>query len=347
MFEKGRCRQHDVGHRCGLGQKLLVHAHKEIVPGETLPHQPGFRRDHHRVGVLNHQRRDRRSAAEVALVAGEDRADARLVEDARPVIDDVEPFKQRPVEPEPLMVRVMRTAALVLPGAGHRRQAGHRMHLRRAVARAREAIADPDKAAIRLAVQPGEFDDLLRRKAGDAGGPFRRALPQMCFEPGWIVGVPRHVCAVGIALGEQHMHDGAGERAVGAGQRRQVQIGDRGGAGAVRVNDHELGAAPMPRLGDVLHHVDLGRNRVAAPDHHEVCLGDFAPVDAAHRSDPGEPAGIGQRVADRRVLPRIAQHMPETLNAVALHPAHRAGVEMRPHRFGAVPLRRRHHPFGD
>ena len=39
MFEKGRRRQHDVGHRGRLGQELLVDADEQIVAAEALVHQ--------------------------------------------------------------------------------------------------------------------------------------------------------------------------------------------------------------------------------------------------------------------------------------------------------------------
>ncbi len=132
------------------------------------------------------------------------------------------------------------------------------------------------------------------RKAGDARRPGRVAVAQMGFEPGRVVGVARQIGAVGVALLEQHVHDGAGERAVGAGQRREVQVGDLGRAGAVGIDDDELGAALLFRRRDMGHHVDLGRDRVAAPDDDQVGFGDLARIDAAFRADPGEPAGIGE-----------------------------------------------------
>ena len=55
-----------------------------------------------------------------------------------------------------------------------------------------------------------------------AGRPFRRARRKMRFEPVRVVGVFREIGAVGIALAEQHMHDGAGQRAVGAGLQHQA-----------------------------------------------------------------------------------------------------------------------------
>ena len=52
------------------------------------------------------------------------------------------PLDQPAVEADEPVVRLQRAAAFVLPGAGHRRQAGDREKIDRAVALAREAVAD-------------------------------------------------------------------------------------------------------------------------------------------------------------------------------------------------------------
>ena len=127
------------------------------------------------------------------------------------------------------------------------------------------------------------------------------------------------------------MHHRAGERAVGARQQCKVHIGQFGRPGAVRIDDDELRAALPARLRDLGHHIDLGRYRVAAPDDDQVGLGHFARVGAAFRADPGEPAGVGQRHADCRILPRVAHRVPQPVLPVALHEPHRPGVVMRPH----------------
>lgn len=84
VLEEGRRRQDDVGHRRRLGQELLVDAGEEILAQEAGTDLRRIRRDHHRVGVLDEERRHRRPVAERIPVAGQDRADARLVEDADP-----------------------------------------------------------------------------------------------------------------------------------------------------------------------------------------------------------------------------------------------------------------------
>ncbi len=95
------------------------------------------------------------------------------------------------------------------------------------------------------------------------------------------------------------------------------------------------------------HDVDLGRDRVAAPHHDQVRFGDLAPVDPALDPDPGEPAGIGERVADRQILARPPHRMAQPVDAVALHDPHRAGVVIGPHRLRAVAAGGLGQPLGD
>ena len=236
VLEKCRRRQHDVGHRRGLGHELLVDADEQVVAGKALTHETEFRGDHHRIGILDEECGNRRAVAEVAAVAGQHRADARLVEDAGRRVEHVEPFEQGAVERHQPVVRLQRAAALVLPGAGHGRQAGHREELCRAVARARKAVADADIAPLRAAVEPREIDDRLFREAGDRRRPGRVAGFEMGFEARGVVGVARHVAPVRIAFLEQHVHDGAGESPVGAGKGCEMHIGGLGAGGAVGID---------------------------------------------------------------------------------------------------------------
>src|SRR5713101_8521640 len=91
--------------------------------------------------------------AQIAPVAGEDRTDARLVEDARLGIDNVVALDQRAIEAiETAAIGVERAAALILPRPRYRRQAARGEKLRRAVARAREAVAEAQVAALGAAV---------------------------------------------------------------------------------------------------------------------------------------------------------------------------------------------------
>ena len=162
MLEEGRGRQHDIGHRRRLGHELLVDADEEIVAGEASRTLFGVRADHHRVGVLDQHRRHRRPVAEIAAspVSTGPMRDWSSIADRR--VEHVEPLDQRAVERIEPAIAVERAAAAMLPGAGHRRQAGDRVQLRRTVARAGEAVADADEAALGAAIEPGEIDDRRR-----------------------------------------------------------------------------------------------------------------------------------------------------------------------------------------
>src|SRR5215510_6944142 len=111
-----------------------MYADEQIRPGEAAMHEARLRRDYHRVGVLDQQCRDWRPVPDVAPVAGQHRPDARLVEDAGRRVEPVETLDQCEVNGDEAEVRIELPAALVGPGAGHRRQARDGEELRGAVA---------------------------------------------------------------------------------------------------------------------------------------------------------------------------------------------------------------------
>ena len=327
LQEHGRG-QHHVGHGGGFGEELLVHGDEEVVARQAVAALAGLGADHDGVGVLDEQRLDRRTRAEVARVAGQHRSEAGLVEAAgRPVAGGVQPLDQRLVEIVDGAVAPERAAALDRPGTGHRRQAGGGMQIGRAVARAREAVADAQIALLGGTVEPREVFDLGDGQAGDLGGPGRIAGDEVGLDLLVPVAVAGQVVAVGQAVAQQDMDHGAGQRRVRAGLERQMQVGLFGRSGTVGVDHHQLGAVGFLGAGDVRHDVDLGADRIAAPDHHQFRLGDFAGVHAFLGTDPGQPAGIRQGDADRRPLTRVALGMTQPFDAVALHVPHGAGVE--------------------
>ena len=134
------------------------------------------------------------------------------------------------------------------------------------------------------------------------------------------------IVAIGIAVAERDMHHRAGQRRVGAGPQRQMHVGHRRGAGAVRIDHHQLRAALLPRARDMRHHVDLGGHRVAAPHHDQVGARHLARVRPDEAADAGHPASLADRRADRLGLARIAHDVAQPVDAVALHQPHRAGV---------------------
>ena len=289
--------------------------------------------DRQRILVLDQQSMHLRPIAQFRPIPRQHAPDPAHVEFADGAVARIEPLDQRLVDVVHAAVRPQRAAALVLPGAGDGRQAGHRVHVRRAVAAARETVAATDVAALGAAIQRREFFDLLHRQAGDRRRPLGAARLQMHLQRVGIVGVARHVGAVGVAVAERHVHHRAGQRAVGAGARRQMQVRRRRGRRAIRIDHHQFRSALFPRACDVRHHVDLGGDGIAAPHHDQVRLRHLARIDAAALADAGLPAGFRQRGADGEVLPRVAHDVAQPVDAVALHQAHRAGIVERPDRF--------------
>ena len=70
-----------------------------------------------------------------------------------------------------------------------------------------------------------------------------------------------------------------------------MEVGLLGGRGAVGIDDDEPGPAFLTRRRDMGHQIDLGRDRVAAPDDDQIGFGDLAPIDPTLGSTPAsQPA---------------------------------------------------------
>ena len=221
------------------------------------------------------------------------------------------------------------------------------MHIGGAIARAREAVAEAEEGALVVADQFGESLDGLDRRAGDRGGPSRIARAQMRFQFARRVGVFVQVIPIGFAVAEQAMHHRAGERAVGARLHQHGQVGLLHGAVHVDVDRRDLGAAFLARVDRVRHHVDLGIDRVGAPDHHQIRLRHFARIAAGDLAGSGGKAGIGRIDANRRMKAGIFLGVTQPVDAVAHHQAHGAGIIIRPDALGAVALLARQEILGD
>ena len=142
------------------------------------------------------------------------------------------------------------------------------------------------------------------------------------------------VLPIRVTVAEQHVHDRAGERPVGAGLDEEGEVRLPHGGVVVDVDDDDLRAALLSRPDRVGHHVDLRVDRVRAPDHDAVGDTHLARIGARELARAGNPAGPGHVGADRRELAGVALGVAEPIDAVAHHKAHRSGVVVRPHRLG-------------
>jgi hypothetical protein len=110
------------------------------------------------------------------------------------------------------------------------------------------------------------------------------------------------------------------------------------GAVHVDVDRRDLGAAFLARADRVRHHIDLGIDRIGAPDHHQVGLRHLARIDAGNAADAGGKAGIGRIDADGGMEAGIFLDVAKPVDAVAHDQAHGVGVVIGPHALRAVAL---------
>ena len=212
------------------------------------------------------------------------------------------------------------------PGAGERGQAGDVAHRHAATGAAVEAVVEPDETARAAPVFDGEAADGRGGEAGERRRPLRRAGAHARGKPVEAQGVAGDVLAVEQALGDQHLHHRERERAVGAGQRGEVEVALLRGVGAARVDAHQAGAAPL-RLLQVAPAVQVGDHRVGPPDEDQAGLGGGLGVGAEHGAHGGPPAVRAGGGADRAFEQGRAEAVEEApIQALALHQAHGAAV---------------------
>jgi hypothetical protein len=101
-------------------------------------------------------------------------------------------------------------ASLVRPCAGDGGNAQSRVHVRRAVALAREAVAQAEEASFRPPDQRGEILDLGDAEAGDRARPGGTATPHVRLELIRRVGVSLEIVPVSDTIAKQDVHHGAG-----------------------------------------------------------------------------------------------------------------------------------------
>ena len=145
-----------------------------------------------------------------------------------------------------------------------------------------------------------------------------------------VSGVLSDVIPVYPLLGKQHMHYCTGQSAVSARAQHQVQIRLLCCTSSVGVYDYQPCIIVSASFGDVVHNIDLRVHRISAPDYHQIRLTHQANITAPLGSRTGNPTGIGECRAERRMLPRCTVRMTEAIKAVALHQPHGAGVVKRP-----------------
>ena len=335
-LQEGGRRQHDIGVAGGRRHELLVDAQEQVVPRQPGAHRAAVRRHLGGIGVLDQHRRDRRTTFQRAGRAGQHRADARLVERADRRIGKIEAVGEVQIQAPVLQPGIEGAAALLLPRAGEGRQAAHGVHGDGPVARPGEAEAEAQEAPPGPAVQPGEVDNVLFRQAGNLCRPGRRPAQDMALDVRAEVGQPGEIIPVRQPFGQDHLHHGERERAVGARAQDQRPVGRLHRRRVVDVDYHELGAALLAGAPDVAHQVDMGGDRIAAPHDDQVGFRRLGRVGAGQHADAGLPARGRRADANGRALFRIALGVAQPVEAPAADEAQGAAGMIGPDRLAAV-----------
>ena len=259
----------------------------------------------------------------------------RLVQTTNACVSDVQALDHRLLQLVDAAVAVEGAASLVRPSAGDGGNAQSGVHVRRAVALARETKTKAEEAAFRTPDERGEFLDLRNRDAGDRARPCRIAGPHMRLEFVWRVCVPLEVVPIGQPIAKQDVDHRAGERSIRARPHAECEIGLPHRFRLIDVDGDDLRAALLARANRMGHHVDLRRDRVGSPNDDAIRLRHFARIGAHQPTGSGGISGRRDPDTDCPVVARIALGVREALDSIAHHETHRAGVEVWPNALGA------------
>ena len=199
-----------------------------------------------------------------------------------------------------------------------------------------ERHAHADHGRLRLGEVMGEAGDISGRNAGDtldvSRGELLGALGEL-LEADRVSIDPLAVDKAVVDHRGDHAH---GEGAVGAGFRHDVPIGLLGGARAVGIDHHDLGAA-LARFEHEGPMMQIGRDRVARPDHDIFRMDEALGIDAAGRADRQQPCGRGTRGAEGLLVHRRAELVEESVaGGQPLHQPLIAEIRVRHDRLAAV-----------
>src|SRR5271165_2230884 len=303
-----------------------------------------FRADHHRVGVVHHQRGDRRVQAQLP---GQRPAQQELVDHPGPRRGQLRVQQRGPVHRERPQRQLQQPAANPAPGPGQRRQAGDRAHRLPAPGVPLDRHPDPDHRRLGGGVLPGQGADVIDRDAGLLRSPFRgvtlNALGQLLVSDGVIPDVG----LIGESLADDDVHHGQRERAVGAGPDRDVPVRVRGRPVPDRVDHHDLGAAAL-RLGHERPQVQVRRDHVAGPDEDVAGVNQALRIHPRGRADSHGVGRAGAGVAVGSLGDRGAELVEERVSYVqAVQDAFGPQVADRHDRLGPVLGDRRSEPAGE
>ena len=232
------------------------------------------------------------------------------------------------------------------PGAHQAGQHRHQAHGVAAAAHALHAVVQADGGGPGVRVVARQAAHLVGRDAAHRGHALGRPGQGLVAQLVPTVDVASDVVVVEPVVGDQLVHQPQRQRAVGAGQQRDVLVALLGRLGAARVDAHQLRAGALGLLREGPE-VQAAGDRVAAPDQNQLAVDELLHAHAQLAAVGGGQrlaAGVG---ADGAVQQAGAQAVEEARrHAVALHQAHGAGVAVGQDGLG-LPRRDGRQPRGD
>ena len=192
------------------------------------------------------------------------------------------------------------------------------------------AVVQPDTRGPGSSVVARELHHLLDRDAADLRDPRRGVfLEHALLQRLEANRVLRDVVAIDQVLGDQDVHHAERQRAVGAGQQRDVLAALLRRQAAVGIDRDQLGAAALGLLR-ARPEVQVGDDRVGAPDQDQLRLVEALRVHAVAAAERRLDAGLAGRRAQRALELRGAQPVEEApVHRAVLQHAHGAGVAAR------------------
>ena len=335
LLELRRRGQQNVGVVGGVGLKDVVNDAEQILAREALDDLGRLRRDREGIRVVHVDRANRRIASIDKRVA-----DRRHVDRPRRAADQVGTLERMSVDRICPRRRQQRAARGIAPGTDQRRQARHGANRVGAAVHALHPIVEPDRRRLDRAVVVRKANHLLGIDAARCRNTLWRPFGGACSERIESQCVAIDVIAIEQVICNQHVHDAVCQRRIGARQQRDVLVAFLRGRAAVRIDGDKPCAPPLcflhPRPD-----VQVGRDRIAAPDDDESAVLELLAVHTDGRADDGIPADFAGGRADRPIEKRSAETVEEApVHRRALDQTHRPAIAVRHDRLGPVARRR-------
>ena len=197
----------------------------------------------------------------------------------------------------------------MLPRADQHGEAGQRAELHRAVAMMLGTDQRPQQRRNRRRVLACESLDVRGRQADDIRDAVGRVVLDAIDQRVVADGVLRDVVAIDEPVADDHVHHRERQRPVAARLELHVPVGGLRGARPDRIDHDHLRATPL-RLVHERPEVQVGDDRVRAPEHDVAAVHDVLGIDPRAGADGRGQARRGDGAADL-AMEAAAPHRPE------------------------------------